>query len=1038
MQGKIMRMLLFLLLACPLLRVAAQEAPSRESLLTRMNEITNKVRTEMQQSPQAAVPLYDELSTMAENYFRNSHDYDLYLQVMSAVFQYYQWTQKSDSLVFIAARVHNNAVASGVQTLSLAAAKYMKAWAASAKGRQNETMRWLEAAYDAGHERAKTERDTYAFTLYAEMLNHLLQGYGIRGNYDRAMEIMEEAEPTTLQLYGRNSQQYLGLLMSKCELLYRLGRMDDLKVVALLTDSVFQQQENLDPQFAANVKAGIASMKQTLGMGAATEDDLKGNEALVKRQQMATAIQEGRLDEALQVIAQLLEIMEKQPITDIPSYAAYIQTAVNIHLARRSYMEALTLLEHAENAVDSLCKIDPYAGRKIEILHSTVLNSIGSNEEAMRHLQKAKQMYELAGDHSMEYYSECIFNLAAISMETGDYAYAKLYLDVFKQYFDGMSANSNPGDNETLQTVELTFANIYAMLGYKAEAIDKLEELLAKHEGERGTESLNPFRLFLSGLLLKDRQWSRARRTLSGMLTSQNMDMAQKQEMGLLICNASEQHPETAVTLKKYNQAAHDNIKAVMGAFSSLERQAFWESQANLLTYGHNTTLSLMPQTHDIVCQAYDNALYVKSMQDKQLHESSKWLDVARRLKADEVAVEFISLAHDFFDEYNMRFGALLLRNNGQGPEFVDLCPAEDVVQYFRDVIHTDTALINSLYAEHDSRLYRMLWQPLEPLLKGVSHVFYTPTGVLGLINHEALHDTDRRQLGERFKLHQLATTADIATVNHRQWTQPKKAVFYGGISYDESDEEMLEAAKPYSHKTDADAQLLMAKRSLTSRGAIDELEGTREEAVYASEVLKAAGCHTTLLTDQDANEESVKAMHLQAPELLHLGTHGFMLSTNQDQQQHRSLFEFAAVSGNSQQAMMLSCGLLMAGAYRAWRGQPVPEKVEDGILTAYELSQVDLTGCRLVVLSACETGHGFYKSTGDVGLKRALKLAGAEQIVVTLWEVSDNATSLLMRTFYDSIAAGQQPAQALATARNTVRSQFPQPYYWAGFVLVE
>ena len=182
-----------------------------------------------------------------------------------------------------------------------------------------------------------------------------------------------------------------------------------------------------------------------------------------------------------------------------------------------------------------------------------------------------------------------------------------------------------------------------------------------------------------------------------------------------------------------------------------------------------------------------------------------------------------------------------------------------------------------------------------------------------------------------------------------------------------------------------------------------------------------------------------MKALHGRAPELLHFGTHGFLLSTNQDQYQHRSLYEAAGIIGDQQQALMLQSGLLLAGSCRAWQGETLPINVEDGILTAYELSQIDLKGCNLVVLSACETGLGFINnSTGDVGLKRALKLAGAGSIVASLWQVPDNATSILMKSFYDYIAIGQSPISALNSAKNKLRQRYPQPYYWAGFFVVD
>ena len=112
---------------------------------------------------------------------------------------------------------------------------------------------------------------------------------------------------------------------------------------------------------------------------------------------------------------------------------------------------------------------------------------------------------------------------------------------------------------------------------------------------------------------------------------------------------------------------------------------------------------------------------------------------------------------------------------------------------------------------------------------------------------------------------------------------------------------------------------------------------------------------------------------------------------------------------------------------------------VQTGILTSYEISQLDLSNCQLAVLSACETGLGFVNNyMGDIGLKRALKLAGVRTIVVSLWEVSDDATMLLMQHFYSNLAKGDSPQPALEKAKEEVKNNFPQPYYWAGFCVVD
>ena len=134
-------------------------------------------------------------------------------------------------------------------------------------------------------------------------------------------------------------------------------------------------------------------------------------------------------------------------------------------------------------------------------------------------------------------------------------------------------------------------------------------------------------------------------------------------------------------------------------------------------------------------------------------------------------------------------------------------------------------------------------------------------------------------------------------------------------------------------------------------------------------------------------------------------------------------------------------CGLLFAGAQTAWSGHSteLPEGVQDGILTAKEISLLDLRDADLVVLSACETGKGEITGEGVFGLQRAFKQAGAQTIIMSLWPINDAATQLLMSEFYRNwITEHQSKREAFRNAQNTVRSQYEEPVYWAGFVMLD
>ena len=111
-----------------------------------------------------------------------------------------------------------------------------------------------------------------------------------------------------------------------------------------------------------------------------------------------------------------------------------------------------------------------------------------------------------------------------------------------------------------------------------------------------------------------------------------------------------------------------------------------------------------------------------------------------------------------------------------------------------------------------------------------------------------------------------------------------------------------------------------------------------------------------------------------------------------------------------------------------------------DGILLSSEIAQIDLTNTDLVVLSACETALGNVKSEGVYGLQRAFKLAGVNSLIMSLWKVDDDATQILMTSFYQNYLNGMSKREALLTAQNKVRNTpgFKDPYNWAAFILLD
>jgi CHAT domain-containing protein len=287
-----------------------------------------------------------------------------------------------------------------------------------------------------------------------------------------------------------------------------------------------------------------------------------------------------------------------------------------------------------------------------------------------------------------------------------------------------------------------------------------------------------------------------------------------------------------------------------------------------------------------------------------------------------------------------------------------------------------------------------------------------------------------------------------IALSSTRQMVVPgqvdlraKDAVLMGGITY--------EAEEASATETET-AELAMRTLSrgwaeTASRGGIwRPLTSAGKEVENISSTLEKAGFQTLQYIGTSATEEQFKKIGTEepSPRILHIATHGFFYPDPEKAPSRRMGLEENETVFKWSDNPMVRSGLILAGGNYAWQhGKPAREGKEDGILTAYEISQMNLNNTELVVLSACETGLGDINGNeGVYGLQRAFKIAGAKYLIMSLWQVDDEETQEFMKLFYthwldkkmDIPVAFRQAQQEM---RRLVRGK---PYYWAGFVLIE
>ena len=179
-----------------------------------------------------------------------------------------------------------------------------------------------------------------------------------------------------------------------------------------------------------------------------------------------------------------------------------------------------------------------------------------------------------------------------------------------------------------------------------------------------------------------------------------------------------------------------------------------------------------------------------------------------------------------------------------------------------------------------------------------------------------------------------------------------------------------------------------------------------------------------------------------EIPEILHIATHGFFLKADENLKKRLLKLQRGAdlqvpPPGDNP---LLRAGLAFAGINKSAKFLGDIDTRNDGVLTALEVLDLKLSGTKLVVLSACETGLGeIHEGEGVYGLRRAFQEAGVSEVVNSLWEVSDAGTQALMTSFYQRILTGMPARQALRESQLELKESplWGQPYIWSAFMMV-
>jgi CHAT domain-containing protein len=432
-----------------------------------------------------------------------------------------------------------------------------------------------------------------------------------------------------------------------------------------------------------------------------------------------------------------------------------------------------------------------------------------------------------------------------------------------------------------------------------------------------------------------------------------------------------------------------------------------------------------------------------------ELIKPVKWQTVQGALKQGEAAIEFIHFPAAQKSD-TVIYAALVLTPEAKQPTYVFLCSEKALTPLFRSGDSRKEDYVNHLYgaenhtlhsgiAPDSSRLYDLIWKPLEPHLKGVKTIYYAPAGLLHRINIGAILSGDEI-LFDRYQLNLLGSTR-----SHLQAVQPKptntQALLLGDITYTVDPNALPSRFSAPDTTALASRGAVLFRRDSTEIGmeVWEPLLYAGKEVRKIRQIMKNAGLKPLLISRADASEAAFKEIANRkghSPRVIHLATHGYFLSELGDTEKFAGRTTFSGY-----EHPMIRSGLILAGGNFAWNhGRPQVPGGEDGILTAYEISQLNLSNTELAVLSACETGLGDIKDNeGVYGLQRAFHIAGVQYVIMSLWDIPDRSTEMFMSRFYEYWLQEQRSIpEAFAATRSEMRRKGMLHHQWAGFVLRE
>ena len=829
---------------------------------------------------------------------------------------------------------------------------------------------------------------------YALILNNLGSLYRKLGQYRKSVELLEEALEIQKELFGELHPRYATVLLNLANGYNRKGEY--VKALNLSLQSLEINRQN------------YGENHHIYGLGLNDLGMLYSNL--------------GQFDRSLECLYQALEIAENYHGKLHLSYAGRLTNIASIYKRIGKLTKAHEYYKISLEINEGI--LGPMDYRNGPLLNNIagVLADMGRYEEAFEFYKKTLEVTEQSLGKNNRIYALRIYNVGCLYLLQEDYNTAREYfsksISIISEQF-GEYHHIN-GPYLTLMASSYLESGIIdsALVFYlKANEIlsRSFESVVGIGSEQQKIDYLNLILPFFEQLK------SFAFRSGTKLPELNKAIFENSLQINGLVLNSSK---------NLYNQILRSSDPQLISLYEE------WSNLKDRIGKEYSKALDEQYSKLDSlieVAEAWEGELVRKSNVFASMLQYPNWKEIRGKLGRHEIAIEFShfrifknSVATD-----SIMYSAIIIASDSKYPEIIPLFEEGELKKFLaRQKGQSEIDYINKIYGDEDYFLYNLMFKHIEEHLRGKRTVYYSPSGLLLQINFNAIPHPGANLSGELFQFNRLMGLRSLLV----DYPPIEIANFWlaGGIKYDSGIENSI--------TEEAGQRNLFFKPNLNnlmsdSVNAWQYLSGSLAE-VKSIKTLVPKKVNVVFLSDEEASEESFKELSGNSPDVIHIATHGFF-SPNFERNQLEPFSLNVDNRSDYFENPLFRTGLIMANANYSWIHGNSQQDSEDGILTAYEISRMDLSGTSLVVLSACETGLGdIYGTEGVYGLQRGFMLAGVDYIIMSLWKVPDEQTSELMESFYSNWFSGMSIREAFTTAQREMATQYP-PFYWGAFILV-